>query len=87
MLLLTVTNIVTLSPMSRLPAAVLGRIESMLSFQNPAWLDAQRRGFSSWNIPKEITDWGQGDDALIIPRGFGRQMVGGSPSSGGAVSG
>lgn len=75
MLLLTITNIVTLSPVSRLPAPVLGWIKSRLSFQDPAWLDAQRRGFSTWNIPKEITGWGQGDDALIIPRGFTRQMV------------
>jgi superfamily II DNA or RNA helicase len=76
MLLLTVTNIVTLAPVSRVPAAVLGRIKSSLTFPNPAWLDTQRRGFSAWNIPKEITGWGQGDDALIIPRGFTRQLVG-----------
>jgi len=75
MFLLTVSNTVNLAPVSRLPAAVLGRIKSRLSFQNPAWLDAQWRGFSTWNIPKEITGWGQGDDALIIPRGFTRQMV------------
>ena len=76
MLTLTASQIVTLAPVSRLPAAVLGRIKLRLSFQNPAWLDAQRRGFSTWNIPKQITGLGQGDDALIIPRGFVRQLIG-----------
>jgi superfamily II DNA or RNA helicase len=76
MLLLTVTNIVTLDPVSLLPASVLVRIKSRLTFPNPAHIEAQRRGFSTWNIPKQIQGYRVQADALIIPRGFTRQLMG-----------
>jgi hypothetical protein len=76
MLLLTVTNIVGLGPVSRLPASVLVRIKSRLTFPNPAHLEAQRRGFSTWNIPQQIQGYRVEADVLIIPRGFIRELVG-----------
>ena len=76
MLLLTVTNIVTLFPVSRLPAAVLGRTKSRLTFPNPAYQEAERRGYWTGNIPKEIIGYQVDGDRLIIPRGFTRQLIG-----------
>ncbi len=78
MLLLTVTNIVTLSPVSRLPAAVLGRIKSRLTFTNPARQEAGKRGFYTGNIPRQIRGYrlNDGRDRLVIPRGVTAQLVG-----------
>jgi hypothetical protein len=59
-----------------LPGAVVDRIKARLTFPNPAYLEAEKRGFSTWNIPQEIQGYRVEADALIIPRGFIRQLVG-----------
>ena len=65
-----------LYPLSHLPGAVVDRIKARLSFPNPAYLGAQKRGFSTWNIPQQIQGYRVEADTLIIPRGFVRQLIG-----------
>jgi hypothetical protein len=59
-----------------LPGAVADRIKARLTFANPAYQEAEKRGFSTWNIPQQIQGYRVEADALIIPRGFTRQLVG-----------
>jgi superfamily II DNA or RNA helicase len=65
-----------LYPLSRLPDGVADQIKARLIFPNPAYLGAQKRGFSTWNIPQQIKGYQVEGDALIIPRGFTRQLIG-----------
>jgi hypothetical protein len=65
-----------LGPLSEIPGQVATQIRDRLSFPNPAHQEAQRRGFSTWNIPQQIQGYRVEADALIIPRGFTRQLVG-----------
>jgi superfamily II DNA or RNA helicase len=59
-----------------LPAGVVGQIQVRLTFPNPAYLEAEKRGFYTGNIPREIKGYRVEGDRLIIPRGFTRQLVG-----------
>ena len=52
------------------------QIKDRLTFPNPAYQEAEKRGFSTWNIPQEIRGYQVDGDRLIIPRGFTRQLVG-----------
>ena len=65
-----------LYPLSHLSGTVVDRIKARLSFPNPAYLGTQKRGFSTWNIPREICGYQVDGDRLIIPRGFTAQLVG-----------
>jgi superfamily II DNA or RNA helicase len=76
MVTVKVDNQVHLYPASELSLGVLARIKDRLSFPNPAYLGAQKRGFSTWNIPQQIQGYRGEADALIIPRGFVRQLMG-----------
>jgi len=49
---------------------------SAVNSPNPAFLEAEHRDFSTWNIPKEIRGYRLEEERLIAPRGFGRQLVG-----------
>jgi hypothetical protein len=51
------------------PGAVADRIKARFTFANPAYLKAEKRGYWTGNIPKEIRGWGQEADRLSVPRG------------------
>jgi len=55
---------------------VATQIRARLTFDNPAFLEAEKRGFYTGNIPREIRGWGQEADRLTVPRGFTAQLVG-----------
>jgi superfamily II DNA or RNA helicase len=59
-----------------LPSGLVEQIQDRLTFPNPAYEEAERRGFSTWNIAKEIRGYRQEGDNLIFPRGFTRQGIG-----------
>ena len=65
-----------LYPLSRLLGAVADRVKDRLTFANPAYQEAERRGFYTGNIPREIRGWRQEADRLTVPRGFTAQLVG-----------
>ena len=59
-----------------LPGSVRSQICDRLSFPNPAFLEAERRGFWTGNTPRVIKGYQRNGDTLTIPRGFARQLVG-----------
>jgi hypothetical protein len=59
-----------------LPGPVAVRVKGRLTFGNPAYLEAERRWFYTGNIPREIRGYRREGDALVIPRGFTRQVLG-----------
>lgn len=75
MITLRVNNQAHLAPLSGIPSPLLVRVKSRLTFDNPEYGEAVRRGFSTWNIPREIKGWQETDGGLIIPRGATRQVV------------
>ena len=76
MVTIKVDNQASLYPASELPGSVLNWIKARLSFRNPAYQEAEKRGYWTGNIPKEIRGWRQEADRLTVPRGFGAQLVG-----------
>lgn len=74
MITVTVTNHLEIT--GHLPGQVENTIRDRLTFPNPAYLEAEKRGFSTWNIPKEIKGYSRDGDVLIMPRGFVRQALG-----------
>jgi hypothetical protein len=65
-----------LYPTSELPGPVLNQIKSRLTFDNPRYLENERRQFSNWDVPREIKGYRVEGDSLITPWGFTRQLVG-----------
>ena len=63
--------------LSHLPASVVGQIQDRLTFLNPAHQGAERRGFYTGNISRQIRGYrlNDGRDRLVIPRGFTAQPV------------
>ena len=63
--------------LSHLPAGVVGQIQDRLTFLNPAHQEAERRGFYTGNISRQIRGYrlNDGRDRLVIPRGFTAQLV------------
>jgi SNF2 family DNA or RNA helicase len=76
MITLKVDNQAHLYPASGLPGSVLNQIEARLTFPNPAHQEAEKRGFSTWNITEKIKGFSIDGDRLTTPRGFIRQLVG-----------
>lgn len=74
MITVTVSNRVELT--GRIPGQVRKTIQDRLTVSNPAHMEAKKRGFSTWDIPQQIRGYKVDGDALIIPRGFIRQLVG-----------
>ena len=75
MLTLLINNFAHLY-LTHLPAGVVGQVKDRLTFANPAHLEAERRGFYTGNIAREIKGYRVDGDRLIIPRGFTRQVMG-----------
>jgi superfamily II DNA or RNA helicase len=73
---LKIDNLARLGPLSQIPRPLAAQIKGRLTFANPAFLDAEKRGFYTGNIPQEIKSYEVDGDRLIIPRGFTRQLLG-----------
>jgi superfamily II DNA or RNA helicase len=59
-----------------LPGCVRSQIFDRLSFSNPAFLEAEKRGFWTGNLSRVIKGYQRNGDTLTMPRGFARQLVG-----------
>jgi superfamily II DNA or RNA helicase len=73
---LTIDNLARLGPLTQIPGPLTDRIKGRLTFANPAYLENDRKGFSNWNTPPEIKSYWQEGNALVMPRGFTRQLLG-----------
>jgi hypothetical protein len=76
MVTLKVGSQARLYPASKIPGSVLNRIKARLTFPSPAYREAEKRGFYTGNIPREIRGWRQEADRLTVPRGATAQLVG-----------
>lgn len=56
--------------------SVVPSIVDRFSFENPAYLDAERCGYSTWNKPRYITGYEMAGDLITLPRGVIRQVLG-----------
>lgn len=65
-----------LSPVSELSKEALQAIKAWLSFENPAWLENEKRGFSNWDTPRMIVGYEQQNDMMTLPRGGVTKVVG-----------
>jgi superfamily II DNA or RNA helicase len=75
MIIIRIDNRTRLTPLRNLPGGVLARIKRRLTFINPAFLEAEKRGFWTGNMDQEIKGYQVDSDTLVIPRGFTRQLV------------
>jgi superfamily II DNA or RNA helicase len=76
MLTLTINSRTHLRPLAQMPGAVLKKIRDRLTFTNPAFLEAEKRGFWTGDLEREIKGYQVEGDAMVILRGFTRQLVG-----------
>lgn len=76
MTILRIDSQAHLGPLSEIPGQAAAQIRDRLTFPNPAYLEAEKRGFYTGNIPPEIKGYQFDGARLIIPRGFTRQLVG-----------
>jgi superfamily II DNA or RNA helicase len=65
-------GLIHLSGSDGLGTAIMAR----LTFKNPAYEEAVKRNFSTWNIPEWIKGFSIDGDVLTMPRGFARQLIG-----------
>jgi hypothetical protein len=74
--ILSIDSQAQLWAVKKLPDNVLVNLLDRLTFLNPAYLEAEKRGFYTGNIPPEIRGYQVDGDVLTMPRGFTRQLVG-----------
>ena len=62
---------------TEIPAELSYAIREKLTMQNPKWIENDRRGFSNYQTPRLLRFYEQSSHGgLIVPRGFGMQLVG-----------
>jgi superfamily II DNA or RNA helicase len=66
-MILEIANQAWLFPLSAVPCGVVVRILDRLTFSNPAYLEAEKRGFWTGKIAREITGYSLDGDALVMP--------------------
>jgi len=64
-----------IEPLSEIPGQVATQIRDRLTFANPAYQEAEKRGYWTGNIPQQIQGYRAEGDALVTPRGFAAQLV------------
>ncbi|MFA4901750.1 MAG: DEAD/DEAH box helicase [Desulfobaccales bacterium] len=72
----TTVTVTSRIELTGIPERVRDTIEARLTFPNPAYEDAEKRGYSTWNIAPEIKGYSLDGNVLTMPRGFTRQLVG-----------
>ncbi|MBI4796407.1 MAG: DEAD/DEAH box helicase [Deltaproteobacteria bacterium] len=58
-----------------LPSVVLEQVMGRLTFPNPAYQEAEKRGFFTGNIPQFIWGYEFTGGQIIVPQGFTRQLL------------
>ena len=69
-------TLLTVSSDTRITGAssrVIKKLQERLTFRNPKHEENERKGFSNWNIPRELCYLEQDTGSLAFPRGFTRQ--------------
>lgn len=74
MLQLQVDNMIKSDP-AALPGFLMQKIEHDLTLDNPAYINAERLGFYTGNLDRHITLYRYQDDKLILPRGYGPDLL------------
>ncbi len=74
MLQLQVDNMITLDP-AEIPGFLLRRIECDLTLLNPQNVQAERLGYWTGNLDREIRLFRYKDGRIILPRGYGPELV------------
>jgi len=74
-MIIRIDSLAHLSPLSQPPGALITQIKAWLTFNNPAFLEKERRGFSNWDTPREIRGYEAEADDLVLPQGTARHMV------------
>lgn len=72
MTLLTVSNNTSITGAS---PGVIKRLQERLTFRNPKHEENERKGFSNWDVPRELCYLTQDGGTLTFPRGFTRQAL------------
>jgi superfamily II DNA or RNA helicase len=75
MLIVTVHKQCSLEHLEALPRHVTRRITERLTFDNPTYIENEKRGFSNWSTPRRLCYLKEDGKRLILPRGFTRQLV------------
>ena len=73
-MLITVSRQTSLS-VNDLPRAVLEHVMDRLTFPNPVYQEAEKRGFSTGKISPIIHGYEFTDSQIFVPRGFTRQLL------------
>ena len=71
-------TLLTMSSDTRITGATSGvikKLQERLTFRNPKHEENERKGFSNWNIPRELCYLEQDTGSLAFPRGFTRQAL------------
>ena len=76
MITVNVTSKTFVHPHQKIPLELARQIRERLTFQNPKWIENDKRGFSNWDTPKELCYLRKERNGLAIPRGFTRQLIG-----------
>jgi superfamily II DNA or RNA helicase len=76
MITFRIDNQAHLYPAKKLPGAVLKQIMDRLTFPNPAFIEAEKRGRWSGHLDREIKGYSLDGDVLTMARGFTRQLLG-----------
>jgi superfamily II DNA or RNA helicase len=58
------------------PPDFVQAVKEALTFDNPKYAEAVRMDRFTWNIPKHLVGYAETDTDLLIPRGFGPQLLG-----------
>jgi len=73
MIIFTIDNRVRIN--GDVPDYILSKIMNRLTFENPKYINAKNRGFSTWNIPRHLHGYEKEGKALILPRGSIQQVL------------
>ncbi len=60
---------------NNLPDRVTRKLQERLIFDNPQFLENEKRGYSTYNVPEKLCFIKEDGDSYIIPRGFINQLT------------
>jgi superfamily II DNA or RNA helicase len=70
-----IINIKNKIALTDIPRSIKTEVMSRLSFENPAYQDAQKMGRWTGKIPRYLQFFEETDEGLVIPRGFIRELL------------
>lgn len=76
MITLKAHNELHLFPVDEMHPASIDRIKRRLTFDNPAFIENARMGYSNWQTPREIRVYRLENNEMIVPRGFFSGLIG-----------